>query len=277
MFYPVETHIASITYDLLTEKSMVRTIILCGGTLNVFQQKVIQSIMDEPEIIVSAVLIDSRPRASFRKRFKKNLKRGRGGYMLIMFFKHLRGKKDPAIGTKDFFSRRGVPCIESPDPYTKEAVDSIAPFAADMMILIGGFGIVKEPLFSAIPGGILSYHHGDMRKYRGQPPGFWELYNGEKEMGVTVQRIAAGLDKGTPIEEITVPILTTDNETSLYGRARDMSEDMMRQAILDVQDPDYLPGTIDKYGPVYTLPNMRQYLTLKWRLLFRRMGKRNHN
>ena len=87
---------------------MVRIIILCGGALNVFQQKVIQSIMDEPQINVSAVLIDSRPRASFRKRFKKNLKRGRGGYMLIMFFKHLRGKKDPAIGTKDFFSRRGV-------------------------------------------------------------------------------------------------------------------------------------------------------------------------
>lgn len=39
---------------------------------------------------------------------------------------------------------------------------------------------------------MLSYHHGDMRRYRGQPPGFWELYNGEREIGVTVQRLAAG-------------------------------------------------------------------------------------
>ena len=266
-----------MTHDSKTMESKVKTIILCGGALSVFHQKVIQSIMDEPQISVSAVLIDARPRASFKKRFKKNLKRGRGGYMLIMFFKHLRGKKEPAIGTKEFFSKWGVPCVETSDPYTRETVDNIAPIAADFMVLIGGFGIVKEPLLSAVPGGILSYHHGDMRKYRGQPPGLWELYNGETEMGVTVQRIAAGLDKGTPIVEITVPIMDTDDETSLYSRAKDMSVDMMRQAVMAVHDPGYQPKTINGYGHVYTLPNLRQYLTLKWRLIIRRAGKRNHN
>lgn len=265
-----------MNHDSYPMESMIRIIVLCGGSLTVFQQKVIESIMNEPQIAVSAALIDARPRASFKKRFKKNLKRGRGGYMLIMFLKHLRGRKDPTVGTKDFFSGRGVPCIETPDPYTRETLDSIAPISADLMVLIGGFGIVKEPLLSAVPGGILSYHHGDMRKYRGQPPGLWELYNGEKEMGVTVQRIAAGLDKGTPFEEITVPILNTDNEDSLYNRAKEMSIDMMRQAVLAVHDPDYRPKTIQRYGSVYTLPNLRQYLTLKWKLLIRRLGKRYH-
>lgn len=255
---------------------MVKIIILCSGSLTVFQQEVIQSIMHESQISVSAALIDARPRASFKSRFKKNLKRGRGGYMLIMFFMHLRDKKEPAADTKDFFSRWGVPCIETPDPYTKETVDSIAPIGADLMVLIGGYGIVKEPLLSAVPGGILSYHHGDMRKYRGQPAGFWELYHGEEEMGVTVQRIAAGLDKGTPIKEIKVPILNTDNEITLYSRAKDMSIDMMRQAVLAVNEPDYQPKTIDKYGHVYTLPNLRQYLRLKCRLIIRRLGKHSH-
>ena len=257
-------------------KGMTKIIILCGKSLTVFQQKVIQSIMDESQIIVSAVLIDARPKPSFKKRFKKNLKRGRGGYMLIMFFSHLRDKKGPAVDTKDYFSRMGIPCIETINPYTKETVDNIDSFSADLMILIGGFGIVKEPLLSAVSGGILSYHHGDMRKYRGQPAGFWELYYGEKEMGVTVQRISAGLDKGTPIEEITVPILRSDNETSLYRRAKDMSTDMMRKSILSIQEPDYQPNTIKQFGPVYTLPNLRQYLTLKSRLITRRLGKRNH-
>ena len=252
--------------------NLTNIIVLCGGSLTAFQQKVIQSIMDEPQITVSAVLIDARSGMSFKKRFKKNLKRGRGGYMLIMFFKHLCNKKEPAVATKDYFSQWGVPCIETVDPYTKETVESISPFAADLMVLIGGFGIVKEPLLSAIPGGILSYHHGDMRKYRGQPAGFWELYYGEKEMGVTVQRISAGLDNGTPIKEITVPILNSDNETGLYRRAKEMSIDMMRQAVLSVHEPDYQPKAIQRYGQVYTLPNLRQYLKLKWRLLTRRLG-----
>ena len=255
-------------------KREVKIIILCGESLPVFQQKVIQSILCESRIIVSAILIDSRPGASFIRRFKKNLKRGRGGYMLIMFFNHLRNNKEPVIGTRDFFSQRGIPCIETLNPYSKETVDSITPFSADLMVLLGGFGIVKEPLLSAVPEGILSYHHGDMRKYRGQPAGFWELYHGEKEMGVTVQKIAAGLDKGTPIKEISVPILNTDDETGLYLRAKDLSVDMMRQAVLAVQEPDYQPKTIQRYGPVYTIPNLRQYLKLKWMLMIQRFKGR---
>ena len=204
----------------------------------------------------------------------KNWKRGRGGYMLIMFVNHLRSKKAPAISAKEFFLRAGISCRETIHPYTQNTIDNLAPLSVDLMVLIGGFGIVKEPLLSAVPGGILAYHHGDMRKYRGQPPGFWELYNDEMEMGVTVQRIAAGLDKGTPIVEITVPILNTDNETSLYARAKEMSVDMMRQAILTVQEPDYHPMVIEEYGHVYTIPNLRQFLLLKWRLICRSIKKR---
>ena len=249
-------------------------IILCGGSLTVFQQEVLNRIMSDSQIVVSATLIDARPGLSFMKRFKKNLRRGRGGYMLIMFFNHFRKKKEPVAAAKDFFSSRGIHCIETTHPYTQETIDSLAPFTPDMMVLVGGFGIVKEPLLSAAPGGILSYHHGDMRKYRGQPAGFWELYNGETEMGVTVQRISPGLDNGTPIVEITVPIRQNDNETSLYHRAKEMSVDMMRQAILAVQAPDYQPKTIDRFGRVYTIPNLRHYLILRWRLLWRRFKRR---
>ena len=253
---------------------MVRIIILCGEYLTVFQQEVLDHILSDPQIVVSAALIDARPGLSFMNRFMKNLKRGRGGYMLVMFFNHFRKKKETVFAAKDFLSRLGIRCIETINPYIQETIDKLACFTADLMVLIGGFGIVKEPLLSAAPGGILSYHHGDMRRYRGQPAGFWELYNGEKEMGVTVQRISAGLDNGTPIVEITVPILSTDNETSLYKRAKELSVDMMRQAILEVQAPDYQPKTIDKFGPVYTIPNLSQYLQLKWRLVCRCFRRR---
>ena len=136
--------------------------------------------------------------------------------------------------------------------------------------MLGGFGIVKEPLLSLVPKGILSYHHGDMRKYRGQPVGFWELYHGEKEMGVTVQRLSAGLDRGTPLEEMTIPIKKGDTVSTLSNRALDSSTGMMHDALQQIQQPDYKPATIDHYGPIYTIPNLRQYLTLQIKLLFRK-------
>ena len=120
------------------------------------------------------------------------------------------------------------------------------------------------------PKGILSYHHGNMRKYRGQPVGFWELYNGETEMGVTVQRLAAGIDKGTPIVEKVIPIEENDDVNSLRNRALMSSTTMMHEAVQLLSDPSFSPNEIRVFGPIYTLPNLRQYLRLKFKLFFRK-------
>lgn len=50
-----------------------------------------------------------------------------------------------------------------------------------------GFGILVGDALSAPGNGVLSYHHGDLTKYRGQPAGFWEFIRGEPRAGVTLQ------------------------------------------------------------------------------------------
>lgn len=101
----------------------------------------------------------------------------------------------------------------------------------DVLILIGGFGIIKEQLLTITPLGVLAYHHGNMRKYRGIPPAFWELYNNEMEMGVTIQVLAPGLDCGIPIEEKSIEIRPKDSYKSLKNRAFKESENLMYDAL----------------------------------------------
>ena len=244
--------------------------ILSSRTLDTFQQKVLQPIVEDSTIEVVAALIDVRPHPSIKKRFLKNLKRGRGGYMLIMLFKSYFAKKRPTVAATEFFTAHDIPCIETQNPYTKETAERLSDLRPETMVIIGGFGIIKEPLLSLAPRGILSYHHGNMRKYRGQPVGFWELYNNETEMGVTVQRLSAGIDKGTPIVERSIPIERKDNITTLREKALGNSTDMMHEALRLIQQPDFKPTIIDQYGPIFTLPNLRQYLMLQFKLLFRK-------
>lgn len=248
----------------------MRIAILCGTGLDAFQQKVLQPIMDDPTIEIVGALVDCRPRPSLKKRFLKNLKRGRGGYMIVMLFKSRMAKKKPSTDARLFFSSHNIPCIETQAPYAEETANKLKNLLPEALVMLGGFGIVKEPLLSLVPQGILSYHHGDMRKYRGQPVGFWELYHGEKEMGVTVQRLSASLDKGTPLDEMSIPIKMGDTVSTLCGRALDSSTGMMHKALQRIQQSDYKPTTIDYYGPIYTIPNLRQYLTLQIKLLFRK-------
>ena len=137
------------------------------------------------------------------------------------------------------------------------------------MILIGGFGIIRKPLLNITRNGVISYHHGDMRKYRGQPPAFWELYNGEEEMGVTVQRMSVGLDCGEPIVEKAVPIRYSDTLNSLKKRAFEESIGMMYQAISLLERDGFTPGKTINLGRVYTIPNLRQWLILNMKIAYR--------
>ena len=246
----------------------MRIAILCGATLDTFQQAVLKPILEDSSIEV-ATLIDCRPKPSAKKRFLKNLKRGRGGYMLVMLFKSRFAKKRPSVPAIEFFGVSSIMCIETKHPYSDDVIKHLQNLKIDTMIMLGGFGIVKEPLLSLAPNGILSYHHGNMRKYRGQPVGFWELYNNEKDMGVTVQRLSAGIDKGTPIVEKTIPINKKDTVATLRERAMRESIPMMHEALQKIQSPEFSPAVIHEYGPIYTLPNLRQYLLLQLKLIFR--------
>jgi hypothetical protein len=59
-----------------------------------------------------------------------------------------------------------------------------------------GFRILKGPVLEAARHGVWSFHHGDNREYRGVPPGFWELYEGNPRTGSILQVLDDKLDGG---------------------------------------------------------------------------------
>jgi hypothetical protein len=63
-------------------------------------------------------------------------------------------------------------------------------------ILRFGFNILRGEILEAAKYGIWSYHHDDEQKYRGGPPGFWELYFNDPVNGAILQRLTDKLDAG---------------------------------------------------------------------------------
>lgn len=243
--------------------------ILTSTTLTKFQKDFLIKILEDRNLSIDIALIDGRSKKSLKKKLKQNLKRGRGGYILIMGIRSLFKKKGKAIYTEELCKNYSIPFYKTAKPYSKDTTSLIKNQNIDILVLVSGFGIIKEPLLSSCPKGILSYHHGDMRKYRGMPAGFWELFNNESTMGLTVQKIAKGLDCGAPIVEKTIPILKNDTLRSLKNRALYESIDMMHDALLKIKNKSYTVENINELGKVYTLPNLRQWLQLNLKTMFR--------
>tara|TARA_B100001142_G_scaffold322598_1_gene371133 strand:+ start:501 stop:2207 length:1707 start_codon:yes stop_codon:yes gene_type:complete len=59
-----------------------------------------------------------------------------------------------------------------------------------------GSGILKGKILNLPKFGILSIHHGDNRKNRGGPTGFWEVINNDPSSGFIIQKLNNELDGG---------------------------------------------------------------------------------
>lgn len=245
--------------------------LLTSSNLPDFRLKTLEPILADSNFLIKVAIIDVRPKLTLRQKLKNNFKRGRGGYMIIMAFQNLFSKKNNDFSTVEFCHNNHIEIIETKNPYSRETIEKIKEYNLDLLILVGGFGILKKQLLNLTSLGVLSYHHGDMRKYRGMPPALWELYNDEKEMGVTVQVLSPGLDNGHPLMEKEIKIYRKDTVETLQKRALDESVDMLYKALLKLCAPDYKNEKILIFGKVYTLPNLKQYIILNLKLLFRRL------
>lgn len=250
----------------------MRLVVLSPPVLGSFEEAVLAPFFGAEEHDLTAAVIDTRPPPSTWKKIRRHVERGRAGLILVQAARKLRPVQESGTPAAEVFERYGIPTIPTDAPYEAATLDSIRAHAPEAMVRVGGFGIVKPPLLELAPLGVLSYHHGNIRTYRGQPFGFWEVYNGESEMGVTVQRLSAGIDSGAPIVEMTIPIGRGDTVAEVQARALRRSAGMMFEAVSRLQDPSFTPEAVEELGDLYTLPNLRQWLRMQGKLLRRRLG-----
>lgn len=249
----------------------MRIVILAARRLGKFEQEVLEPFFSIGEDTIVGCLMDVRPRESLIGRFRKNLRKGRGAYTVIMGLNSLIRKRQPSIDTEVTFAERNIPVIRVADSESPDLTKQVSALNPDILLLINGFGLIREPLLSIAPRGILSFHHGDMRQYRGMPAGFWEIYNSEAAIGLTVQRIGAGLDCGEPIVERQLSILSTDTPRSLRKRALAASTDMMFAAVRKLENEPGYTNQLKQFGTLYTLPNLRSWLIVYMKSGVRRL------
>lgn len=100
--------------------------------------------------------------------------------------------------------------------------------------LIYGSPILKPELFEIPRKGTLGIHHGKLPAYRGKKTTFWAMYNGEKTVGLTIQKVNAGLDTGEIVQEGEV-IIGRGSRRSVWHELEKLGLDRYIQAILEVK------------------------------------------
>lgn len=74
-------------------------------------------------------------------------------------------------------------------------IGTIKSYKLDFLLRFG-FDILKGDILNTATNGVWSFHHDDEQKYRGVPPGFWEIYKTDPVNGAILQRLTETLDGG---------------------------------------------------------------------------------
>jgi folate-dependent phosphoribosylglycinamide formyltransferase PurN len=251
----------------------MKVFLLLPGALDQFQVNVLDRLFREPRLEVVGACVDTTSDPTKLQKVRRDLRMGRVGFVLVKAVSTLLGRRRHTVGhSADYLAPRNVPLLRTPSLYDRETLEFIRSSEPDC-VFRAGYGIIREPVLTLAPKGVLSYHHGDIRRYRGMPVAFWELYNGERELGVTVQQLRPKLDAGPIVRELAVPIFPTDTWRSLERRAYAASEPLLVEACLLLDSPGFEPARVrdDELGPLFTEPDLRRWSVLQLRVAARKL------
>ena len=98
-----------------------------------------------------------------------------------------------------------VPVLAFNDFHDPACIEALKDLKPDLGVVVGTY-ILKQAVFSIPRLGSINLHTGKAPEYRGSAPAFWELYNGESRVGVTVHRVAEEVDAGGIIRQELFPL-----------------------------------------------------------------------
>jgi methionyl-tRNA formyltransferase len=135
--------------------------------------------------------------------------------------------------------RAGLPVLQ---PEQARAENFIAELQRlqPALIAVAAFGqILPGRILELARFGCLNVHTSLLPKYRGAAPIQWAILNDESETGVTIMKMAAGLDTGDILTQQATPVLPEDNAETLHDRLAQLGAELLVRTI-----PDYVAGKI---------------------------------
>ncbi len=129
----------------------------------------------------------------------------------------------------------GLPVHQPERIRRPETVEQLRSLAADLMVVVGYGQIIPQNIIDLPPYGILNVHASLLPKYRGAAPIQWAIANAEKQTGVTIMQIDAGLDTGDMLLKGSLEIGAAETAPELSRRLARLGADLLIQAIKQIE------------------------------------------
>ena len=130
----------------------------------------------------------------------------------------------------------GVPLFRPATPREPDFIKEMSALKPDLIISAGYWGILSQRLLEIPRIASVNFHGSLLPRHCGKHPVFWTLWHGDRETGVTVHHMDAGIDTGDIAHVKRVKVLPKDTVPILYDRIMNASMPLVDRLIHDAEE-----------------------------------------
>ncbi len=142
-----------------------------------------------------------------------------------------RGQAPREPATKRWALAHSVPILQPEKVRDGRLAASLAALAPEILIVAAYGRILGEDLLGLAPFGAVNVHASLLPRWRGAAPIAWAVAEGDRESGVTIMQLDAGLDTGDILLQRALEIAPDETSETLHDRLAELGARAVVEAL----------------------------------------------
>ena len=129
----------------------------------------------------------------------------------------------------------GIPILQPEKASSEDFACKLRDINPDVIVVVAFGQILRKNILDIPKYGCINVHGSLLPKYRGASPIQWAVINGDKETGVTIMHMDAGIDTGDMILQEKIELADDETAGSLFDRIAAMSGPVLLKALNQIE------------------------------------------
>lgn len=131
-----------------------------------------------------------------------------------------------------------VPFRKIGPPNDAAYVEGLRKRAPDLLVSVACPYLLKASVLNVAPLGSINIHHGPLPRYKGMMPTFWQLFHGERQVGVTVHYMNERIDEGQVLLQESIAVEPGESLDHLIRRSKEHGAHCLARVLLRLGSPE---------------------------------------
>ena len=176
-----------------------------------------------------------------------------------------RGKKLQASPVKHLAEAAAIPVYQPASLRDTGAQQALAQLHADLLVVVAYGLILPQAVLDTPRLGCLNVHASLLPRWRGAAPIQRAIQAGDRETGITIMQMDAGLDTGAMLATATCGIDQQTTAASLHDRLAELGPPLLLQVLADLEACQRQAQPQDNQLATYADKILKSEAELDWR------------